>query len=246
MTHWPKQVQVCSSWRSCQGDRGHSQMGSVTHRATGRKHFGWVVRSEVRKEASVSQPTGQMMVNIDCGCHPGTNRQWISINFNVKDKPLSQSALQNRARVPVYQTKMPIWSPEFCTSVKESSLLFLRLQTLHEAQTGWRRREAGRGDGGRHPHHDLRVRGHVLQHAGAPLLLLWPPGYGRRTRITWCSSSSETLMHLSEKKTALWSDPVSYDHQINTVFIPITVGRWGLGLGGLLLHSLLFPPFSPF
>lgn len=177
-------------------------MGSVTHRATGRKHFGWLVHSEVRKEASVSQPTSQMMVNTDCGCrddHPGTNRQWISINFNVKDKPLSQSALQNRPHVPVYQTKAPIWSSEFCTSVEESSLLFLRLQTLHEAQAGWRRREAGRGDGGCHPHHDLCVRGHVLQHAGAPLLLLWPPGYGGCTRITWCGSSSETLVHLSKK-----------------------------------------------
>lgn len=35
-------------------------------------------------------------------------------------------------------------------------------------------------------------------------------------------------MHLSKKKTALRADPVSYDHQINIVFIPITMG--GLGV----------------
>lgn len=77
--------------------------------------------------------------------------------------------------------------------LKESSLSFVCPQTLHEAQAGRRRWEAGRGDGGRHAHHDLCVCGHVLQHAGAPLLLLWLPGYGRCTRTTLVPTHSDAL-----------------------------------------------------
>lgn len=44
VTHQFMSIQVCPSWRSCQGDWGQSQMGSLTHKPRGRKHFGmWVV-----------------------------------------------------------------------------------------------------------------------------------------------------------------------------------------------------------
>lgn len=80
---------------------------------------------------------------------------------------------------------------------------FVRSQTLHEAQAGRRRREAGRGDGGRHPHHDLCVRGHVLQHAGAALLLLRLPGY------SGCTDTTRIPTHrLSAPAASRCSDPV--------------------------------------
>ena len=61
-------------------------------------------------------------------------------------------------------------------------ILFLPFpQALHEAQEGRRCGEAGRRDSRRHAHHDLCVRGHVLQHASATLLFLRPPGYSACT-----------------------------------------------------------------
>lgn len=52
VTHRLEPIRVRPSWRSCQGDRGHSQMGSLTHRTAGRKQ---VVCFELGKEVSASQ-----------------------------------------------------------------------------------------------------------------------------------------------------------------------------------------------
>lgn len=77
-------------------------------------------------------------------------------------------------------------------------------QTLHEAQAGRQCGEAGRGDGGRHPHHDLRVRGHVLQHAGAALLLLRLPGYDGRWLSVYTRSRSYGALVSSEMPQMLF------------------------------------------
>lgn len=59
--------------------------------------------------------------------------------------------------------------------------MLVLLQTVHEAQAGRQCREARGGDRRRNPDHDLCVCRHVLQHAGATLLFLRPPGYDADT-----------------------------------------------------------------
>lgn len=173
VTHQFMSIQVCPSWQCYQGDWGQNQMGSLTHEPRGRKHFGmWVVCFEPWKRAPC---------NFDCGWWDYHPRQ-----PSVKDKTPEAGRLRRLHKFVFNNLAQPeMLLADLLNVQKASSCLWslsLRLQTLHEAQAGWRRREAGRGDGGRHPHHDLRVCGHVLQHAGAPLLFLWPPGYDRHAQ----------------------------------------------------------------
>lgn len=57
VTHQFMSIQVCPPWQSCQGDWGQSQMGSLTHKPRGRKHFGmWVVCLEPWKRATSNLP----------------------------------------------------------------------------------------------------------------------------------------------------------------------------------------------
>lgn len=94
VTHQFMSIQVRPSWRSCQGDWEPSQMGSLTHRAMGRKHFGiWVACFELGKEASSSQPASQVRVNIDCGWwddHPGCFGKSPTISENCLIKQVKE------------------------------------------------------------------------------------------------------------------------------------------------------------
>lgn len=57
MTHRLEPIRVSPSWRTCQGDWGHSHRGSLTHRTAGKKHLViWVcVLNSGRKWVPASQ-----------------------------------------------------------------------------------------------------------------------------------------------------------------------------------------------
>lgn len=141
-------------------------MVSVTQTTAGGQHFrgggvgvvvvggGTVERNEVRPASWAAEGKHRWCTAV------GSSRLiWQPTNFHWGDPPPPPTAAGLGARVNV---PTRLWFP---------------LQALPQAEARRGGREAGRRDGGRHPHHDLRVCGHVLQHAGAPLLLLRLPGY---------------------------------------------------------------------
>lgn len=181
VTHRLKPVGVCASWQKTQG---YCQMGS--HAQDHRQNTFWRLFVEVRDEVNANQPNDGkywlwMVGRSSWLLWQFTNQQWTT-------KP---------RRLTVC-TALDCWLLDFrvLKTLQTSPTLtpFVLLQALHEAQAGWWCREAGWGDSRRHTHHDLRVRGHVLQHAGATLLFLRLPGYNTPTLSHHWSAHTSLLV----------------------------------------------------